>query len=163
MIGYIWRSRIPFVDISKLLKKYSKRSEEKILLITDCQLYDDMQVPPRKVVGIAFPTYGFAAVSTYGPEYKEISYNCLAQTIVHEIGHLYGLNDHYIMVSLKDVIENRIVNSNCVMDKLRISTTLFDELRLPFLTSIIEKYDERFRKIKKPYYCNECLSNFKKN
>jgi predicted Zn-dependent protease len=176
----------PYAFLNELLYEYFRNfTEGTFLIITDSEVYTQ-SIPPIQIKGVSIPSYGISVVSiSYLKDKKDNGlYHSLTNTILHEIGHLYGLKDHYIKIKPQKIFENFKITSDCVMDKIKIAGGLRDWLEFyisKFLFLILSKtkiyrskndslsyfkkinqLEEEFIKIRPFYYCRECIRNFRK-
>jgi len=125
----------PYIFLGELLAGILKNfNEEKFLIITDSEIYTTT-IPPMRIKGVSIPSYGISIVSVSYLKGKEHNflYDSLAKMILDEIGHLYGLQDHYIIIKPQKILEDFKIISECVMDKIKIYRGLRDWLE--FYTS----------------------------
>lgn len=97
-----------------------------------------------RIKGVSIPSYGISIVSVSYLKSKKHNflYDSLAKMILYEMGHLYGLQDHYIIIKPQKILEDFKIISECVMDKIKISGGLRDWLEFytsKFLSSIFSK------------------------
>lgn len=117
--------------------------KKNFLVITDSEIYT-ATIPPMKIKGFSPPSYEISIVSALYLKDKEhnVLYDSLANTILHEIGHLYGLQDHYITIKPQKIQEDFKITSEFFMDKIKISGSLIDWLEFyasKFLSLIFSK------------------------
>jgi predicted Zn-dependent protease len=164
-----------------LLSKYKEMrfpSDGRLLLIIDSNLYLRKFFPPKKTTGVAFPNHNFSILSISDLKDKDEKkfFDCLEKGMLHEIGHLYHLDDHRVEMSLEGALKRKVLKffgrrqkeikftPNCVMEKLCLRGYLPFLLPIPQViwADLFKEEFKRFLDSRPKSYCRDCSSKLEK-